>query len=72
MMQWDFRISSDIRLVLKLPDQFNIGILRSILPEMVSAVYQKPRSLSEIVSSSGNSMTVAGSGGASGLPPCRY
>lgn len=55
-MQWDFSISSDIRLVLKLPDQFNVGILRSILPEMVSAVYQQPRSLNEVVTSSGNSM----------------
>jgi len=55
MMQWDFRMSSDIRLILKLPDQFNVGVLRSVVPEMVTAVYQQPKSLREIVASSGNS-----------------
>ena len=52
----DFTISSDIHVVMKLPDQFNTGSLRNIIPEMVSGVYSQPRSLSEIVSSAGSSM----------------
>lgn len=55
-MNMDFMISSDINVVLELPDQFNTGTLRHIIPEMVSGVYNQPRSLSEIISSADSSM----------------
>ncbi len=55
-MNMDFMISPDIHVVFELPDQFNTGTLRNIIPEMVSGVYNQPKSLFEIVSAVGSSM----------------